>query len=193
MDINTATFYDSLKTIPIFNFYECLDGNLKYMYHNLKGDITKEVKSAWNEMYNKYCELTFSSNTQTYYSLLGEITWLEKRLIFAPVLLEIVLNSKDKENAIKGLKNWKIFISLKKDLNSQIETTLNLLNNSKTKIKRKKEELKRLNDKQVKPISLSSLKVKIHRFLGIDVDTKKCSVIEWLEYWNEVEILNNKK
>ena len=60
---------------------------------------------------------------------------------------------------------------------------------------RKKEELKDISSKQkqLKPISLSSQKVKLHRLLGIDVDVKKCSVTDWLEYWNEVELLNSKK
>ncbi len=195
MDINTATFYDDLETMPIYNFYKCLDGNFKYMYEDLKGDITEYITSVWNTLYNKFCEITFNSETQRYYTLLGEITWLEKRLVFAPILLDVAIQSKDKEEVIKELKKWKIFVSLKKDLASQINTSLTILNNSKTKIKRKKEELKDISSKQkqLKPISLSSQKAKLHILLGIDVDVKKCSVTDWLEYWNEVELLNSKK
>jgi hypothetical protein len=192
MDINTATFYDDLETMPIYNFYKCHEGDLRYIYVSRRGDITEEITSVWDGMFNKYHELTSTSENISYYNLIIEAKWLERRLVYAPLLIELALKTppNDREKIYKELKGWKIFIKDEKD----IEKAFTILSNSETKLKRKQDEIEEYIKRNEKlksvGISLEKQAVKLQRRLGVTPDIFKDSVLKWLAYFEELEQLS---
>lgn len=192
MDINTTAFYDDLETMPIYNFYKCSKWEMRYIYHNRKGETTEEIVKVWDEMYNKYHELTATSENVNYYNLIIEAKWLERRLIYAPLLIELALKTpqKDREKIYKELRGWKLFIKSEKD----IEKALTILNNSRTKLKRKEleieEHIKRNEKLKSVGMSLEKQAVKLQRRLGVTPNIFKDSVLKWLAYFEELEQLS---
>lgn len=195
MDIKHADIYRNLEVFPIYNFYKCLSGNLEYIYKSREGNITTELVDLWEKLYNEYFKLISNNEHQQYFRLVLEIEWLKNRLFFAPVLLNLMLKTPldDKKIVITELKKWRLPIKDEKD----IDKCLTILNNSKTKLKRKEEELKELNEKNSKlkdaNISLEKQSVKLQRRLGVTPDIFKDSVVKWLAYWDELKELSDKK
>ncbi|QIG62279.1 hypothetical protein [Tenacibaculum phage JQ] len=193
MDIKHKNIYTDLELLPIYNFEKCIKGDLTYLNIDRRELITDGLKEVWQELYNEYCKLTITSETERYYRLIGEITWLENRLKYAPVLFNLLIKTprEDRKELIKELKQWKLSISIKKDLEPQIETNITILNNSKTKLKRKITELEdlRTTNEQVKSIgtTLQQQAIKIYKLLGVKPDILKDSVIMWLGYWEEIK------
>ena len=199
MDIKNADIYTDLDIIPIYNFDKCINGDLKYLFVSKKQDITKDVTSKWNTLYNKYCELTVNSETSRYYRLVGEIKFLENRLVYVPQLINIALKTpkNDVKHILKEIRAWKLPINIKEVERANIEKVLTALNNSKTKLKRKLEELEGLkkDNEQVSSIktTLQSQAVKIHKMLGVKPNIFEDSVTTWLAYWDEIKELSKKK
>lgn len=194
MVIEHTDIYTDLDILPIYNFDKCMNGELKYLFPSKKGVINKDVEQLWEKMYNAYCLLTVNNESLTYYRLIGEIAWLEKRLIFVPILLNLLLKTpnKDKSQILKELSAWKFSINEVNPLESEIELVITALNNSKTKLKRKIDEYKDIKEKPKDGVSLAVQKAKLHRLLNIDVNTRITSVTEWLAYWGEVKLLSKK-
>jgi len=198
MVIEHTDIYTDLDLLPIYNFDKCINGELKYLYTSKKGEISDELTEQWEILYNKYCELTANSETSRYYRLIGEIKSLENRLIYYPVLLNNLLKTpkKDIEPILEELRLWKLPINTNKDIEKEIERVLTALNNSKTKLTRKKNELEDLkkHNEQIKSvnISLQGQSVKIHKLLGVKPNIFEDSVTTWLAYWNEIKNLNSK-
>lgn len=195
MDIKHTNIYTSLEVFPIYNFYKCLSGNLEYIYKNRDGDLTKDIDKLWSKLYDEYFKLISNSEHQQYFRLILEIEWLKNRLVYAPVLLNLLLKTpeKDREDIQKELKRWRLPFKTEKD----IDKCLTVLNNSKTKLKRKQTELEELNNKNSKlkenSISLEKQSVKLQRRLGVTPDIFKDSVMKWLAYWDELKELSDKK
>ena len=168
------------------------------MYESKKGEITEEIKEQWEILYNNYCELTANSETSRYYRLIGEITWLENRLIYVPEIINLILKTplNDRKHLFNELKRWKLYINISKNLEKEINIVLSALNNSKTKLKRKLNELEDLknNNEQIKSvnITLQGQSVKIHKALGVKPNIFEDSVTTWLAYWEEIKNINSK-
>lgn len=195
MDIKHTNVYTSLEVFPIYNFYKCLSGNLQYIYKDREGDLTEEIDKLWSKLYDEYFKLISNSEHQQYFRLILEIEWLKNRLVYAPVLLNLLLKTpkNNREGIQKELKRWRLPFKTEKD----IDKCLTVLNNSKTKLKRKRTELEGLNNKNSKlkenSISLEKQSVKLQRRLGVTPDIFKDSVMKWLAYWDELKELSDKK
>lgn len=195
MDIKNTNIYTDLEVFPIYNFYKCLSGNLEYIYEERKGEVTEEIEGLWAKLYDEYFELISNNEHQQYFRLVLEIEWLRNRLTYAPILINQLLKTpeNDRKEVIDELKKWRLPIKTEND----IPKCLDILNNSKTKIKRKEDELNELNNKNSKlkdnGISLEEQSVKLQRRLGVTPDIFKDSVIKWLAYWKELKELSNKK
>lgn len=187
--------YSDLDEIPVYNFFKCSEGELKYLYSDRKGEINSNIKEVWEGLYDEYCALTSTPKTRRYYELLGIIKGLEKRFEIAPVLINLLL--KTPKNSIElivyELSKWDLKINSRKQLKSEINRIITILNNSKNKYKRYLRELEDLREQTGEGMTLAEQKAKLHRLLGINVDTKSTSVTEWLAYWEEVKLLSNKK
>lgn len=199
MAIKHTDIYEDLDIIPIYNFDKCSKVDLRFMYEGKKGEVTPELTEKWDELYNRYCELTAGNQTANYYRLIGEITWLEKRLVFVPVLLNILLKSANKDNpyTLKELSLWGLPINKNKDLEKEVERVLKALNNSKTKLTRKISEFEDIKDKNEKAkeggTTIQAQAISINKALGVKPDIYKDSVVMWLEYFNEMSKLNKKE
>lgn len=195
MDIKHTDVYTNLEIFPIYNFYKCLSGNLEYIYKDRSGDITKDIDKLWSKLYDEYFKLISNSEHQQYFRLILEVEWLKNRLIYAPVLLNLLLKTpkNDRKELEKELKRWRLPYSNEKS----IDKCLTVLNNSKTKLKRKETEIEELNKKNSKlkeaNISLEKQSVKLQRRLGVTPDIFKDSVVKWLAYWDELKELSDKK
>lgn len=190
----TTAIYNNLEVMPIYNFYKCSEGKMQYIYKDREGEITDELQSIWHEMYNNYHELTATHNNTNYYNLVLEVQWLRNRLIYTPLLINVALKTppEDREKIYKELRVWKLQVYNDEDLNK----ALDILNNSKTKLKRKEEEIEEhiKNNEKLKSanISLEKQSIKLQRQLGVTPDIFKDSVIKWLAYFDELAELNKK-
>ena len=183
-------FYRDLDTMPIYNFIKCIDRELKYMYVSKNGEITNKIVNKWEQLYNKFCELTKNNEMFRYYRLIGEIEYLDKRIEIVPVLVSFLSKNIDKQSVCEELNEWGLKLDLKKPLKPQLDRIAKILNNSKNKLNRKKEEIEKINNKPKEDISLQAQKAKLHRILGISVNIFTTSVTEWLAYWEEVKQLS---
>lgn len=187
--------YTNLEVFPIYNFYKCLSGVMEYIYIDRKGEVTEEILSIWDGLYDEYFKLISNSEHQNYFRLILEVEWLKNRLIYAPILINIVLKTPENDRKVINdeLRRWRLPINTVND----IPKCLEILNNSKTKIKRKEEEIEDLNAKNSKlkenSISLEKQSVKLQRRLGVTPDIFKDSVIKWLAYWDELKEISSKK
>lgn len=194
MAVKLENIYTDLDELPIYNFYKCFNGDLKYLCKDRKIQNRELLSKHWNKLYNVFCELTFSNSMLRYYRLCSEIEFLKNKQIYAPVLLNLLLKTpiNDREDIYKELSNWKININSKKDLDTQVSTALKNIKGSKNKLKRKNEELGSIKNKPVKTLTLQEQKAKLHLTLNIQVDLHNTSVTEWLAYWDEVKNLKQK-
>lgn len=192
MDVSTKSIYTDLDDLPIYNFMKCVKGELKYMYEDRRGKVTRKIRTKWDKLYNKYCELTYTNETLNYYKLVGEIDYLVNRERICKILIGSILKTplKDCLPLINELSEWGLPIDIKNNLKEEINRCILMLNNSKNTIERKTNELELIKNKPVEEISLQAQKAKLHRLLSINVDLKSTSVTEWLAYWEEVKHLS---
>ena len=195
MDNVNRYVYEDIDEIPVFNFFKCCEGKYKYMYNDRKGDETEEVIKTFKNIYDKYCELTITNKTLKYYRLIGEIEWLEKKLMFVPILVNLLVKApvEKKKLVIDEIKTWGFKIDLKKPLKEQLENIAQRLNNSTTKLQRKKDEVEEINGVEKGDVSLSKQVAKLKTILtGVSIDINKDSIATWVAYWDEVAAINNK-
>uniref|UniRef100_UPI0024A9593A 3'-5' exonuclease n=1 Tax=Phaeodactylibacter xiamenensis TaxID=1524460 RepID=UPI0024A9593A len=114
MAVKNKNIYTDLDTLPIYNFIKCTEGKLEFMYDSKKGKITPFLSEKWNNLYDKYCELTNSNETLRYYRLIGEIEFLEKRYSITVMLVDLLAKSPEKQPICDELKEWGFKINLKK-------------------------------------------------------------------------------
>ena len=194
MDDKNTRFYTNLEEIPIYNFYNCYKGNLNYIFLSKKGEVTKDIEAVWDDMLNKYHEITATYENINFYNLVLQVKWLENRLIYAPILLNLASKTpeKERENLFKELRGWKLPIKTLKD----VEKCLTILNNSKNKINRKLDEIEEHRNKNEKlkstEISLQKQAIRINRNLGVKPNIFEDSVITWISYFQEIEDLSKK-
>lgn len=199
MVIENENIYTDLEVLPIYNFDKCIKGDLTYLKVNRKEQTTEDLNEIWQKLYNEYCELTYNNETQRHYRLLGEIKWLESRLTVAPLLINLLTKTppENRKELIKELKYWKLSFSSKKPLKPQIESNINVLNNSKTKLNRKLTELEDLRKYSANikdnTTSLQKQAIRIHKNLGIQPNIFKDSVVTWLSYYDEIKALADAK
>lgn len=199
--ISDKNIITELEDLSIYNFDKCLGGNIRYLlneYDKQDFEITQQLKEVWVKLYNEYCSITKNQNAINTYILACEINYIKNKLIHVPVLLDQTLKCFDKQDlkdVIKEISKWGFTIDGNKDLIIEVEKVANVLNNTKTKLLRKENEYKEITKKSEKALSIIQQKVKLHNILKIDVDLKKTNVLEWLAYWEEVEIISkqNKK
>jgi len=197
MDAKNTCIFEDLDIIPIYNFDKCLKGELKYMYEAKRGEITDKVVEAWDLLQDEYCELTATNISGNYYRLMSEIAWLEKRLVFVPLLLNMLLDKdvKDKPLILKELSAWKLPVNSSSHIAVEVERVLKALNNSKTKLSRKiyeYNEIKKSNEAIDQP-TIQSQAIMICKALDIKPNIHSDSVIMWLEYFKEIKNLNKKQ
>lgn len=195
MDSKNRYVYEDIDEIPVYNFFKCCEGKLKYMYNDRKGEVCKEVEDSFKLMYDKYCELTVSNKTLKYYRILGEVDYIEKKLNIVPVLVNLLIKTPKERSLeiVKELKNWGFKVNINLPLKTQLESITQRLNNTKTKLNRKNDELKEFNNADREVISLPKQVVKLKTILkGVTIDINKDSISTWVAYWDEVESINNR-
>lgn len=195
MDINNRYVYENIDEIPVYNFFKCCEGKYNYMYNDRKGEVNDDVIDTFKKLHDKYCALTISNKTLKYYRLIGEVEYMEKKLIFMPVLVNLLIKTPVKSNTpiIKEIKNWGYKINNDKELKPQLENITQRLNNLKTKLKRTNDELTQLNEGNGENISLPKQVAKLKSILkGVSVDIYRDSVATWVAYWDQVEELNKR-
>ena len=188
-----------LEDISIYALDKCMKGDLRYMlrgYEFGEVEVPENIEEAWNELYNKWMELTATQDSVLSYSLLLEINFLEQSLAFAPILLREIIKPKPKKIKLefyKELSAWGFPMSPKKPLEDEVERITRMFRARKSKLDLKKAEYEE-ESKESKPMSLISQKVKMERALKINIDVKKTSAIEWIAYIDELkEMANNSR
>ena len=195
MDVKTRRFYETLEEMPIYNFYKCYKGDLKYILLDRSQEVKEDVKEVWKELLDKYHELTLNNETLNFYTLVLEVKFLENRDLYAPILLNLAIKTPEKERKelFDELRKWKLPIKTLKD----VDKCLKVLNNSKNKLNRKLEEIEDYKSKNgnltTKEVSLQKQAIKIQKALGIKPDIFKDSVVTWISYFDEIKELSAKK
>lgn len=97
-------FYDSIRIIPVFNFYKVLEtGDHSFLYIAEKGK--EDLTEVWKEIYNQYCVIAKIDNAH-----LKQITKVEeirKKIIEVELLLEKTITGTEtvRQKARQILKN----------------------------------------------------------------------------------------
>lgn len=185
--------YRSLEELSIYRFDKCISGDLRYL--SKEEDVTHikisdAYNDVWKDLYNQYAEKTKNNITISIYLLIGEINYLKLRIYIVPELINILLNPISKDQfiyAIQEIRNWGYAIDDDEDLTIRLNKILEAVKNSKTKIKRKKEEYKELTKHNGKPLTIHQQRLKLERGLGIKINIHKDNVEYWLECWNELD------
>lgn len=191
MVVEHENIYTDLDLIPIYNFNKCQKGDLKYLFKDKKLIDDEITSKTWNKLYNDFCRLTYNNSVLRFYRLIGEIEFLHNLHVFAPVLINLLTKTPkdDREQIYEELRKWKIKLNRKQTLEEQVLKSIEYVNNSKNKLKRKELELENIKNKPEKVYSLQQQKAKLHKALGIEINLHTCSVTEWLAYWDEVKNL----
>lgn len=187
MAAKNKSFYNNLDEMPVYNFFKCFEGDLKYMYVLKNGDINETITDKWSVLYDKYCELTYSKKTKEYYKIIADISFLNNRLVFVPLLLDQLLKkgANHCEGLIRELSKWKVNINKQKPIKDEVKKALTLVNNSRNKINRLKTKIDKINENKVELPSIQAQKVRLHKNLNIDINIMTTSVTEWLSYLKE--------
>lgn len=191
--------YRSLEDLSIYRFDKIIHGDLRYLSKkenvtNVK--ISNVYNEVWKGLYNDYAAKTNNNTTIRVYLLLGEINYLSLRYKIVPELIDVALSSTDLDifkMAITEIKSWGFSMDMNNPIVEETNKIIKALNNSITKIKRKRAEYKELTKKEEKALSIIQQKVKLERVIGIKVDIKKDSVLDWLAYWDEFKIIIDQK
>ena len=194
----SISLYRSLDEISVFRFDKAVNGDLRYLAK--KEDVTSisigdAYEEAWSEIFNEYVEKSKGTTVITSYLLIGEINYLKSRLYIVPQLVKTVLGTTNNDAfnfSLKEIELWGFRIDRSKGLDDQMTKVLKTLQNSKTKIKRKEAELQELNGSE-KPLTIQEQKVQLHRILGVNIDLRVTTMLEWIAYWQEVDLLKRRK
>lgn len=189
--------YNSLEELPIWKFDKIMKGDLRFL--SKKEDVSSveindDFHKIWEELYNEYAVITQNNTSIQLYLILGELNYLNTKLKIVPELVNLILLDKELEivnNAKKELKLWGFSINENNRLIDEVKIISLALENSKNKIKRKEDEYKEIIKEKEKGLSLIQQRVKLKRILGIEINLKKESVLDWLAYWDEVKELTN--
>lgn len=181
-----------LEDISIYALDKCFKGDLRYLIRGYEfGDVElpEDINEVWNELYNKWSELTINQDSILSYTLLLEINYLEQSLAICPILLREIIKPKPKKvktEFYKELSAWGFPVSQKKPLDEEVERVTRMFRARKSKLDLKKSEYEE-EKQESKPMSLIKQKVKMQRALKFDIDIKKTSAIEWLAYIDELK------
>jgi len=194
----SINLYRSLEEISVFRFDKAVNGDLRYLAK--KEDVTSisigdAYEEAWKEIFNEYVEKAQGTNIIKSYLLIGEINYLKSRLYIVPQLVKTVLGTSNNDAfkyCLREIELWGFRIDRSKGLDDQMTKVLKTLQNSKTKIKRKEAELQELNGSE-KPLTIQEQKVQLHRILGVNIDLRVTTMLEWIAYWQEVDLLKRRK
>ena len=159
--------YRSLDEISVYRFDKAINGDLRYL---AKVDYVGQVpigeayKEAWSEIYNEYIEKTKGTNVIQFYLLKGEIIYLRTRLEIVPALIKTVLSTNDDnvyKYSLREIELWGFPVDDQNELSFELEMVRKAVRNSRNRLKRKQEELKRVwGDRKVPTIQ--EQKVRLH-------------------------------
>jgi len=189
----------SLEDLSIYRFDKIINGDLRYLSRSANlGSLSvgQIYEQAWEKLYNEYVKLTKNNTTLRIYLLIGEINYLTLRYKIVPSLIDTVLSATDEkifEGCIDEIEMWGFLINKDNPLEDELEKVVKALNNSLTKIKRKKAEYDDLTKKKEVELTIFQQKTKLERILGININVKICSVIEWLAYIDEAKLIMKSK
>ncbi len=192
--------YRSLDEITVYRFDKAIRGDLRYL---AKVDnvtyvsIGEAYEVAWKEIINEYVEKSNASIFIQAYLIKGELNYLISRLDIVPFLVQTARSTTDTgifKDSIREIELWGFPVNVENDLDLEMTKILTVLKNSKNKIQRRKQELKEITGSQKIP-SIYEQKVQLHTFLGIDINLKETTMLEWIAYWKELdeEIRRRKK
>ena len=188
--------YTTTEDIPIFNFDKILTTN-NYAYLVEGWDYRKEIivpetaSKNWNEIYNEYCSKTENNEALIYYALVTELDYLETRFNIVVTLIES-LSDHNKESFGRELNAWGFMFNIHGKIEDQIEALQRQLRAAKQKIDIRRNRLETMQTDEA-PTSLIKQNIKLKRITGLDIDTKKTTVDEWIELHKEAKEIVQQK
>ena len=185
--------YLGTSDLPIYRFDKIQQtGNLAYLV--MEWDERKEIKvpeaaqTLWGSIEDAWHEKTANNESKTYYAIVNEVDYLEKRYTMLSTLI-YGLSEANKEEYGREINAWGFKFNIKGKIRPQIKDLERQLRAAKTRIVVKQNELKNLTNSDKKGISLLKQKIKLERVLETKINLKETPVDEWLELFNEAEEL----
>lgn len=182
--------YTTTEDIPIFNFDKILTTN-NYAYlvegwnYRDEVEVPEEAPQMWNDIYNEYCSKTENNEASIFYALVVELDYLETRFNIVVTLIES-LSEHNKEAFGRELNAWGFKFNIKGNILDQIENLKRQLRAAKQKIDIRRNRLESMKSEEV-GTSLIKQNIKLKRITGLDIDTKKTTVDEWIELHKEAK------
>lgn len=185
--------YLGIGDMPIYNFDKVLNtDNMSYLIvgWNERKEITppKEAQNRWDDIYNKYCELTANNDSLTFYSLNCEVGYLEMRYMSIYTLVNNLCEAYKKEIGLR-LNKWGVPFNVDGKIEPQLKTIETHLKIANQNIELKKRKLKNLkgDEEENEGSSIIQQKIKLERATGLKINLKETSVEEWIELFNEAK------
>lgn len=202
MDDNpTFRHYLDCSQMPIWNFHQ-LGKTMDYRYL-YKVDEIEEVDHApidapkvWEAIFNEYCEISDNAESQEHLRQVAELDELEKKYVFASLIISELLSVTDDETAqlyFRELSAWGFAFNQGK-LDTELKRAEVWLKSIKTRIGLLASDVRDHKSKQTAPERLERQQVKLERASGRnEIDVKRCSVAKWLEIIKDTEAAAREK
>lgn len=202
MDVErTFRYYLNCSELPIWNFHQ-LGKSMDYRYL-AKADEVEEVDRVpidspriWESIFNEYCEILDNPESQEHLRQTAELDELEKKYVFASLIITELLSCEDAEVQqmyFKELSAWGFAFNQGKP-REEIKRANVWLKSIKTRINMLATEVKEYKGKKTKPERLERQQVKLERVTGRnEIDVKRCSVAKWAEIIKDAEAMAREK
>lgn len=198
--------YTNCGELPKWNFDKIEETkDLKYLVqlseYGKKCKAPENAEEIWENIREEYALKTQNDKITLYFNLLAEISGMENRIYFAKLILQQLatrgntMTEAMRKEYINELRALRFYLNESKPFKEEVERLIRQLKTVSTKLEAKTKEAKEFEEKNFKggETNTTQLKIRIQRALRVEIDLKKTTVLEWLEWINEAIQSNGKK
>lgn len=191
-------YHKSIKTLPIYNFYEILNtGSLDHLYKDEIGD--EDLESVWDKIYNEYCEVAEVDNRN--FKQKAKVNTLKVKFVRVELLLKLCKDDfiEVRKEAKDALKDFNFIFRTDQPFDKEYARLQGQLRSLNTKISIEEAKLPKEDKKEAKEIKkkLNAMKesiVLMDFFPKTDLDIYTISVEKWIALNNHAkEISKHRK
>lgn len=181
-----AKYHKSIRTLPVFNFYEILNtGDYSHLWIDEPGD--DDLGEIWGEIYNEYCEAAGIDNRHL--KQVAKVEELKLKHEKVRLLLKLAADRKPsvRDKAREYLKTYNFFFRAGKNEVEEYKRLINQLKSLETKIKIESDRLPKEDKKEAVKLMKQVVALE-NMFPGRNIDVYTMPVEKWLaivEHANE--------
>lgn len=184
-------YHKSIKTLPIYNFYEILNtGKLDYLYLDEVGE--DDLEEVWDKIYNEYCEVAQVDNRN--FKQKAKVNALKVKYIRIELLLKMCKDDfiEVRQEAKNALKDFNFIFRTDQPFDMEYDRLQSQLRSLNTKIKIEEDKLPKEDKKEAKNLKkqLNAMKEAVileDFFPKKDIDIYTIPVEKWIALNNHAK------